>query len=180
MGKNKKCLVIKFLSLALVMILAITMANPVTVEAKVRKKTLKTLQSFNDDPVYLDSIAYKVKPGHYRFKIKKRKNSPAYGVIRFMAPQEKAYSFTISKVHANKRKNYANGYFNVLQKRMSPYGNLYSERIANSNMFGSRNTGLARKKRNVVIACYQNTVMYVEFYVSASKSKYVQFDFIIK
>ena len=181
MGKSSKSIVIKFLSLVLVFILATTMANPITVEAKVRKKTLRTLQNFNnDDPLYLDSIAYRVKPGHYRFKIKKRKNSGAYGVIRFMAPKEKNYSFTVTKVHANKRKNYANGYFNILQKLQEPDGYLYSERIANSNLFGSRNSGLVRKRRNVVISCYKNTVMYVEFYVSASKSRYVQFDFTIK
>ncbi|WP_026528669.1 hypothetical protein [Butyrivibrio sp. VCD2006] len=182
MGKSSKSIVVRFLSLLFAAILVSTvMANPITVEAKVKKKTLKTFSSLsNDDPIYLDSIAHVVKPGHYRFKIKKRKNSGAFGIIRFMAPKEKAYSFTVTKVHANKKKTYANGYFHILQKRMEPDGYLYSERIADSGLFGSKNTGLARKKRSVDIACYQNTVMYVEFYVSASRSNYVQFDFTIK
>ncbi|SEL94200.1 hypothetical protein SAMN04487770_12156 [Butyrivibrio sp. ob235] len=181
MGKSKKSIVIKFLSLVLVLILATTMANPITVEAKVRKKTLKTLHTFsNDDPLYLDSIAYRVKPGHYRFKIKKPKNSGAYGLIRFMAPKEKDYYFTVNKVHGNKRKNYVNGYFNVLQKLMEPDGYLYSERIGTSGLFASKNTGMARKTRRIGFACHQNTVMYIEFYVSGSRSSYVQFDFTIK
>ena len=180
MGKNVKSIVIKFLSLVLVFILATTMANPITVEAKVRKKVLSSLQRENDDPLYLDSIAYRVKPGHYRFKIKKKKYSDPYAVIRFMAPKEKNYRFTVTKVHANKRKNHANGYFNILQKLQEPDGYLYTERIANSGVFSSKNTGLGRKKRSVVISCYKNTVMYVIFHVSSDRSRYVQFDFTIK
>ncbi|WP_044913687.1 hypothetical protein [Butyrivibrio sp. WCE2006] len=181
MGKVLKNLMLKFLSLTLVFILTATMVNPITVEAKVKKKTLKSLQSFsNDDPVFLDSVAYKVGRGHYRFKISKRTSSGAYAFIKFMAPADKDYSFTVNNVHANKKKNYANGYFNILQKFQQTDGIAYTNTIAYSNIFGTRNYALSRKKRRVVLSCHRGNVFYIEFYVSSNKSKYVQLDFTIK
>ena len=181
MGKVLKNFMLKFLSLTLVFILTAAMVNPITVDAKVKKKTLKTLQSsYNDNPIYLDSVSYKVGTGHYRFKIKKNKRSGAYAFVKFVAPADKNYSFTVSKVHANKKKNYANGYFNVLQKFQQTDGIAYTNRIAYSNIFGSRNYGMARKKRKMILSCHRGNVLYIEFYVSSTNSSYVQLDLTVK
>ena len=95
----------KALGLALVFSMALSFCAPLQVEAKKIKTLTLKRENFVSNVEYIDSVATTVKAGTYKIKIKTKSGSsycPAY--IKFVAPETKTYSITLSELKCNNNK----------------------------------------------------------------------------
>lgn len=166
----------KLFNLVMVFAFVILLANPLTAEAKVKSKTLKSVKEFQASVSYAESVATTIKKGNYKFKLKKVKNfGRAY--VKFTAPKSKTYSFTASNLHASNGK-YANGYFHVYKQDPRYTDNFVDADKA--KYFATRPQREFKKKNTTKAYLNEGETAYIYISADGIFAKYVTFNFTIK
>ncbi|WP_026660407.1 hypothetical protein [Butyrivibrio sp. AC2005] len=175
--KNVVCLVLAFA-------FAVTVVNPLHVEAKTKKIALPT-QEWSSDKAVADANCVVIdKPGTYNVKMKVTGKGWYQGYIKFVAPTTKEYKITVSNLKANDKK-FANGITSTLVQNNTTY--LGYTRIENK---GTDKDGLRIASRKIYktptsrtgkigLEAGQELYLY-NSYLGSSKSKKMQFKLVIK
>ncbi|WP_029323769.1 hypothetical protein [Butyrivibrio sp. AE3004] len=184
MNKKISSIVKRFLAVALVA--AIAFSNPISVEAKTKSKTLKSVKSFETTTSIIDANATPVSKGNYKFKLKKiGYDGRAY--IKFTAPATKTYKFTLNNLRSNNGK-YACGFYYIM-KTDPNHPEICSQTDVQTKggnrhdlFFASKKTKDKQfiTKRTASVPLTQGETIYVHFNASGILSKYVTFNFSIK
>ncbi|WP_026526630.1 hypothetical protein [Butyrivibrio sp. VCD2006] len=178
--------VIRLLAMVMMFALTLTIANPMTVEAKTRK--LKSFKSYSSETAFADSVANNIAKKTYNFKIKK-KGYDARAYLRFTAPVSKTYTFTLSNLRAANGR-YACGFMQVMKPMVTSPDNLdtldvdtnVTKGITKGLYFASRKTKDKEftTKRSASLYLEAGETAYIYINSSTAISKYVTFKFKVK
>ncbi|SDB02239.1 hypothetical protein [Butyrivibrio sp. INlla16] len=170
--------------LALALIAALVLANPLSVEAKTKVKTLKSIKNNvgNLTVSVANSCATEIKAGKsYKFKLK-QKNHRGLSYVKFTAPATKDYTFTLSKL-STPNGSYANGFYTLYKQQadgvdgLTSYDNIKTN-APGEGYFASR-SGNKRfpKTRKQTVSLNAGDTVYIFFDTLAILAKHVTFNF---
>ncbi len=167
------------LSFVLVFALAFSFVSPLTVEAKTKKLTPKTLSKENFEVGWTSKQAKTVKKGNYVITFNKKSGvNSAY--LKFTAPKTKKYRFTASDLSSN-----SSGWFGLMQPYTS--SKILGYKTVKTNK--GKDYGLhfySEDYRSLIhtrwgeMKLKKGETVYIRLTASSSSSKKVNFKFSIK